>query len=126
MIILERARENRIEAGDERTEEAACRRTDQAASAGAACSKGSSSSARTHLRPDATHAAPWGVLYHTEVCTKDLSASFRTQNVGVGNVQVIARDGDVEVVFKCERDGVIQRQIQFAVVHKRVDPRGVR
>ena len=56
---------------------------------------------------------------------QDRSASLRAQHVGVGDVQVVARDGDIEIVFERERNGVIERQIEFAVVHELVDSGGI-
>ena len=59
------------------------------------------------------------------VHTKNLSARLGAQHVGVCDVQVVARDRDIEIVFEGQRDRVIQRQIKLALVHQRVDPRGV-
>ncbi len=60
---------------------------------------------------------------YTQRC---LRSSLGTQDVRVGDVQVIARDGDVQIVLQREIDGVIQRQIEFALVHELINARGIR
>ena len=52
--------------------------------------------------------------------------AFARKNIGIGDVQVVARDGDVEIVLQRQRNRVIQRQIELALVHQRIDACGVR
>src|SRR5205807_4173853 len=58
--------------------------------------------------------------------TQNRSASTRAQDVGVSNIQRIAGDGDVEIVLERKRNGVIQREIELAIMHERIDARRVR
>jgi len=54
---------------------------------------------------------------------RELPPSFGAPDVGVGNVQVIARNGDVEIVFERQRHCIIHRNVELAVVHELVDAR---
>ncbi len=47
------------------------------------------------------------------------------QHVHLRNGQVIARNHQIEIVFKRQIDGVVQRQIELAVAHQRIEARGV-
>ena len=40
------------------------------------------------------------------------------QQLGVGNIKVVALDGDIVVVLQAENDGVRQAQINLAIVHQ--------
>ena len=125
MILLQRAGENRIEAGDVRSE--AERGADQTARAcaRAARAEGGATGAGADLAAEAADATAGSVLHDTGIYAEGRGPGFGAQHVGVGDVQVVARDGDVEIVLERERDGVVQRQIQLAIVHELVDARGV-
>ncbi len=47
------------------------------------------------------------------------------QKIGVSNVQVIAGNGDVEVVLERQHNGVVQAEIDFAVLIQRIEQRAV-
>ena len=100
MIFLKSAGEDGVEAVNQRPVETSCGRAHQTT---CAC---------------ALHNAEW----HAE----DLSARPGTQHVGVSNVEVVARDCDIQVIFECQSDRVIERQIELAIVHELVDAGRVR
>jgi hypothetical protein len=137
-IFLQRASENWIEAGNERSE--AERRTDQTAGASTrtTCAEGRSAGAGADLASQPTHAAAGSVLHNSRIHAESRGTGARAQDVGVGNVQVVAGDGDVKIVLQRERDRIIERQVELAVAHEGIDtgrvgqvgrrqvPRGVR
>ena len=128
VIALERAGEYRVKAGNERAEKAPGGRAYQTASPGARAARAESGSPRagSDLGADSTYAAPGRILHNAEWHTQDGSARLGTQYIGVSNVQVIASDGDVEIILERQRDRVIQRKVQLAIVHKLVDASRVR
>ncbi len=125
MIFLQRARDDRVETGDVRPE--AQRGTDQCRLRlrRAACSQSWCRRCRSRPGADAAHAAAGSILHDAGVDAEDGGAGLGAQHVGVGDVQVVARDGDIEIVFERQRNGVIQRKIELAVVHELVDARSV-
>src|SRR5271165_6802678 len=102
-VTLQRACDHWVEAGDERSNSE--RRTGQASRAGAGARRTNrgSARARANLRPKNSYAAAGSVLHHAEGHAQDRSSRLGTQHVGVGNVQVVARDGDVEIVLERQR-----------------------
>ncbi len=124
-IVLQCPRENRIEAGDERSEPES--RTDQAPRARARAARTESGASRTgaDLAAESADAAAGSVLHHAGINAESRGAGFRAQDIGVSDVQVVARDGDIQVVLQRERDGVIERQVELAVPHQGIDARGV-
>ena len=57
--------------------------------------------------------------------TKNGRARFGAKDIGIGDIQVVARDGNIEIVLERQRDRVVQRKVELAIVHQRVDARGV-
>ena len=47
------------------------------------------------------------------------------QNVGVGNIQVVALNRDVQVIFHGQRDRVIHGKHQLAILHQLLDARRI-
>jgi len=60
------------------------------------------------LRTDSTHAAARCVLHNAHVDAQNLSARFGAQDVGIGDVKVVARDGDIQIVLEGKSDRVVQ------------------
>ena len=110
MIFLQRSREYRVEAGDERSEKTTCGRAHDAACAraGAACAESSAAGPGADLTADSAYTTSGRILHDADGHTENLSASFGTQHVGVGDIQVVAGDGDVEIVLERQRNRVIQ------------------
>ena len=50
------------------------------------------------------------------------AARLRAQNVHLRDGQVVARDDQVEIVLESEIDGVVQREVELAVAHQRIEP----
>src|SRR6202451_4199442 len=125
VIFLQVSSYHGIEAGDDRSE--AQGRTDQAVGAAARAARAQTGAAGgcAGVRPNATHAAARSIEYDSGVNAENAGASPGPQHVGVGNVQVIARNGDVEIVFQSQRDCIVQREIKLAVVHESVDTRAI-
>src|SRR5215469_9471072 len=128
MIVLDRAAENGIEAGDERPKQTAGGGTDNAANAhaGTAGAERRAASTRPHLCAESAHAAARSILHDAEWNAKNLSTRLGPEDVGVRDVQVIAGNGDVEVVLESERDRVIQGNVELPIMQQLVNARGIR
>ena len=124
-IFLQRAGENRIEAGDERSQSE--RGTHQAprACACAARTESRATGAGADLAAESADAASGSVLHDAGIHAEGLGAGLGAQDIGVGDVQVVARDGDVKIVLERQRDGIVERQVELAVAHQGIDARGV-
>ncbi len=126
MIDAQRSAQRRIKRLHRRS--GAQRGRDQAGRAGAhtaGAARGSAGARARSTGPKASHAAAWSTLNQSSSHTAHGSAGLGAQDVGVGDGQVIARDGQVEVVFQRHRDGVVQRKHQLAVVHGLIEAVGV-
>src|SRR6202790_4265009 len=66
-----------------------------------------------------------GVLHDAAVYAQNGGAGFGSPDVGIGNIQVVTGDRDIEVVFERQGDRVVHRDINFAVVQELVDARRV-
>ena len=71
------------------------------------------------------HAAAGRILHDTAINTENGRTRFGAPDVGIGYVQVVASDRDIEVIFERQRDRVVHRDIEFAIVQKLVDARCV-
>src|SRR3981081_332588 len=125
MVFLKRAGKNRIEAANRRSE-AKCR-TDQSIGAGAKTSRSQAGAAcgRARLRSDAPHATARCVEHQAERGAEDAGSRSRAQDVVIGNIQRVARNGNVEVVLERQCDGVVERKIELAIAQKLVDSPGI-
>src|SRR5579872_5262429 len=115
VIFLQCSSQDGVEAGDKRTEKTTCGRAYQATGARARTSRAESGSASsgTDLPTDSADATAGRVLHDADRYTEDLSASLGPQHVRVGDVQVVARDCDIEVILKSQGNRVIQRKIKL-------------
>jgi len=59
-------------------------------------------------------------LHYAGVNTTKASATLRSQEIGIGNRQVIAGDCQVQIVFESEVNRVFQRQVQFAIADQTI------
>ena len=50
-----------------------------------------------------------------------LAAGFGPENIGVGDPRIVTLNGNVEAIFKGELDGVLQSNLQLAVMNQLVD-----
>jgi len=64
-------------------------------------------------------------LHHARVHAPEYSTRFCAQNIHVCNRQVVACDGDIEIIFQCQMDGVLQRQIELAVFYQLIQSRRI-
>ena len=80
---------------------------------------------RADLAAEAADATARRVLHDARINTQGRSAGSRAQHIGIGDIQVVAGDGNIQVVLERESDGIVQRQVELAVVHELVDARGV-
>src|SRR5208283_1729605 len=125
LVELQRARHLRIEAGNGRAN--AQSRTDQSvgARAGAAGRDGGAARAGADGAAQSPDSAARRILHDPGVDAENGCAGLGPQQVGLGDVQVIARDVNIEIVLQGERDRVVDGEIKFAVPHQRVDARRV-
>src|ERR1700693_5080979 len=98
-IHLQRAAENGIEAGDGRA--AAQGGIDQSTSTGSSASGAcaGAASARTDRYAEPARTAARRARNRATVDAQRAGASLGAQNVGIGNVQVVALNGDIKVVL---------------------------
>jgi len=61
------------------------------------------------------------VEHQPEGRAEDSGSRPGAQDVGIGNIQRVARNGNVEVVLERQSDGVVERKIELAIVQKLVD-----
>jgi hypothetical protein len=103
------------------------RGTDQSIGAGADAARAEAGAASccTSRGADASHAAARGVEHGADGCAQNAGSGFRAQDVGIGDVQVVTLDGDVEIILESESDGVAQGKVNPAVVHEGIDARGI-
>src|SRR5580700_4246812 len=106
VVTLKRSGQNWVKACDERPVKAARGRADNSPRTGsyAASTQSRTAGAGTYLCSDSPHAAARSVLHDAERHTQNLGARLGTQHVSVGDVQVIARDGDIEIVLERQSD----------------------
>ena len=125
LVELQRAGERRIEAGDGRAD--AESRTDQAVGSGARAAgrDRGAAGARADRAAQSAYAAAGRVLHDAGIDAENAGARFCAQQIGIGDIQVIAGDIEIEIVLERERDGVIDGEINFAILHERVDARRV-
>jgi hypothetical protein len=126
LILLQRATQHRIKAGEKRPE--AQRRTHQSIGARAetARSKTGAAGSCAGLGSDAPDAASRSVQHQTDGGAEDGGSGPGAQDIRVGDIQCVARDRDVEIVLQSESDRVIERQVEFAIAQKRIDASGIR
>ena len=86
---------------------------------------GGSTGAGAHRAAEAAHAAAGSVLHDAGIDAENVGARLGAQVIGVGDVEVVAGDIEVEIVLQSERNGVVDRKINLAVAHQRVDARRV-
>ena len=117
VIALQCACDDRVEAGNWGAEESARSGFHDAARSGACSTRSQSSAAGTgtDLCTDAAHAAARSILHYSEIDTKNLGTGFSPQHVGISDIEVVSRNGDVEIVLQGERNGIVQRKIELAV-----------
>src|ERR1039458_5044506 len=99
----------------------------QTGSAGARASRASGGAAGPGARcasSEATYTTARCASHDTCVDAAERSASLGSLNIGVGDGQVIAGDGQIEIVFQCQGNCVLQRDIQLAIADEAVDKIG--
>src|SRR5258708_19715453 len=121
-VVLKGPEKGRVKAGNVRPK--AEGRTDQSVGAGcdAARTECRSASGSAGLCADATDASARSVEYHAHRCAQNTGPSSGAQDVGVGDIQVEARDGDIEFVFEREGDVVVDLKLKFAFMLKLFNP----
>ncbi len=124
-IQLEISGEHGIEAGDRRPD--AESRTHQAIGSGANSRGRYCRAAGTgaNRSSEAANAASGRVLHDSGVHTQDAGARLGAQVVSVCDVEVVARDFDIEIVLECECDRIIDGEINLAIADQRVHARRI-
>ena len=124
-VHLQRAAEIGIETGYRRANaqrgahQSICTCTYAARSyAGAACSG-------ADIPAEPAHAASGRVLHDPGIHAQNVIARLGAQNVCVCDVQVVTRQHEIEIVFQRQRNRVIHRQHDFAVMHQLLNTVGV-
>ena len=99
------------------------RGTHQSVGAGscAAGGDGRATRSRANASAESSDAAAGRVLHDTGVDAENVGARFCTQHIGGSDVQVVSGNFDIEVVFEREGNGVVDREIDFAIMHERID-----
>ena len=68
---------------------------------------------------------PGRVLHHAGVDAAKNSSRFGTKNIGVCDRQVVASDGEIQIIFQRKINRILQRQIEFAIVDHLIQPRRI-
>src|SRR2546423_1110108 len=93
----------------------------------AACSAGCSAGARSwSAGSEASDSTARSALHNAGVHSAKASTGFGAEKIGIGDRQVVARDCQVEIVFKREIDRVFQGEVEFTVANHLIDARRVR
>ncbi len=67
--------------------------------------------------PEAAYAAARRILHDSGIRSQEVvGPGFRAQNICVGDVQVVARDSDIKIIFQRQRNRVINREHNLAVM----------
>jgi hypothetical protein len=61
------------------------------------------------------------ILHDAGVHAQNIGSAFGPQNVGIGNVQVVACQHDVEIVLQGERNCIVDGQHDLAVVQQLIN-----
>ena len=124
-IHLHVGRDDGIEAGDGGAESE--RAADDAAQSGAGSSgsRAGASRAATGTRSEASGGSSRRILHHPERSSQKSCSGLGAEQVGIGNAHVVALDGDVHIVLQRQRDCVVHRQHEFAVLQHRLDAWGI-
>src|SRR5579872_6042952 len=122
LVELQRASELRIEAGDGRADTQG--RTDQTVRAGARAAGGDGGApcAGTDGSAESANSATGCVLHDAGVHAENAGSGLGSEKIGFRNVQVVAGNIEIEIVLKREGDRVVDRKINLAVAHERIDP----
>jgi hypothetical protein len=125
VILLHGPSDDGIEAGDRGT--IAKRRTNQTAQPGAraARSRAGAPSTRTHLGTNGALRAAGSIDHGIDIDAQGRTTGFGPQDVRVGDVEVVARNTDIQVIFEGERNRVIHGQIDLSILHQLIDARGI-
>src|SRR6202034_663114 len=111
MIVLKCAGNDGIKAVDDRSQTQS--RTDQTvgASPDATCTQAGAAGGSSCAGANSTHAAAGRVLHRSGVDAENRGAGFGTQYVRIGDIEVVARNGHVEVILQRKRNRIVQRKI---------------
>src|SRR5882762_9129905 len=94
--------------------------------AGRACTstaRATRGAARTSTRCACTVASDspaWRSLHHSGVDAPKASSARCSQKIGIGDRQVVAGDGQIQVVLKRQINRIFQREVQLAITNKLV------
>src|ERR1022692_183121 len=92
------------------------------AGAGSTRASGGAAGARARCaRSEAAYTTARCASHNAGVDAAEGSASLRSLNIGVGDGQVIAGDGQIEIVLQRQRDRVLQGDVQLAVADEMVN-----
>ena len=125
LVELKSSRKLRVEACNRRPHSE--RGADQTVRTGpdAARGDGRAAGSRANGAAESAYAAAGSVLHHPGVYAENVRPRLGTQQVSFGDVQVVAREFEIEIVFQSQRDRIVDRQIDLAVAHKGINSRRV-
>src|SRR5580700_1965479 len=123
VVPLHRATEDGIETRDLRTETQ--RRSDQPAKSSARAARACSGAAGTGsgLPAESANTTARRILHYARKHAQNGCARLGPQDIGIGDVQVVARNPDVQIIFQGERDRIIDREHEFAILHELLNTR---
>src|SRR6202044_2911620 len=125
MIFLQRSSDYRIEAGNGGADAKCGTYQTIGARANATGSQAGAARRSTSCGANSADAAARRVLHFSSIHAENGSSSPCSQNVRIGDIQVVAGNRNVEVILDCQRDSVIQREIKLAIVHQGIDARSI-
>src|ERR1700739_2852499 len=119
MLSADRGNNRRIVGRDRRTCAQGGLHESGSASSCATCSSGGAARTRAgSASAKSANASARSSLNHTSVDPTKESTSLGTKYICVRDGQVVASDGQIEIVFKREINGILQRKVKLAITHQ--------
>src|SRR5215831_3472781 len=121
LVELQRSGEGGVEAWDGRPHTKS--RTDQAVGARAGTAGGNRRPAcsRTDCAAKSANSPARRVLHDTSINAKDVRAGLCSKQISICDVQVVSGNLDIHVVLEGQCYGVIDREVDLAVAHERIN-----
>ena len=122
-FLLNRSRNRGVEVLGRRSRAAGCQR--QARTARTRAARTAGSAARTAARAAGGRSAGQGVGHNAGGHAQRRLPGIGAQNIGIGDVEIVARDGDVVIILNRQCNGVGKAQVDFAVLQQVAQAHGI-
>ena len=124
VVLLKRTGDYGVETCDQRSQAKGGAYQSISASADPTRSRRGTARARADGSSKSADTAALSILHHSKIYSKEgVGAGFRPQNVRVGNIQVVARNTNIEIILQRQRNRIIDRKQDLAVTKKLINAR---